>query len=147
MIDSLVRPIAQTDETAWRGLWTAYLDFYESAVDEDVYATTFERLLSDDSWMPSAFVAEVDGQLVGLVHYFYHAHCWKRERVCYLQDLYAAPDVRGGGVGRKLIEAVYAQADQDGAPAVYWMTQEFNRPARQLYDRIGVLTPFIKYQR
>ena len=27
------------------------------------------------------------------------------------------------------------------------MTQDFNTTARQLYDRIGVLTPFIKYNR
>jgi GNAT superfamily N-acetyltransferase len=55
--------------------------------------------------------------------------------------------VRGTGVGRKLIEAVYAAADAAGRPAVYWLTQDFNATARQLYDRIGVLTPFIKYNR
>jgi GNAT superfamily N-acetyltransferase len=77
----------------------------------------------------------------------YHRHGWKVEPVCYLQDLYAAPDVRGTGLGRALIEAVYAQADSDGCPSVYWMTQEFNATARKLYDRIATLTPFIKYSR
>ena len=79
--------------------------------------------------------------------YLFHRHCWKIENVCYLQDLYADPSARGMGVGRALIEAVYEQADAAGAPSVYWMTQEFNHTARQLYDRIGQLTPFIKYQR
>ena len=87
------------------------------------------------------------GQPVGLVHYFYHRHCWRVEHVCYLQDLFSAPDVRGAGVGRALIEAVYARADADGCPNVYWMTQEFNAQARKLYDRIATLTPFIKYSR
>jgi len=32
-------------------------------------------------------------------------------------------------------------------PAVYWLTQDFNTEARHLYDRIGVLTSFIKYVR
>lgn len=41
----------------------------------------------------------------------------------------------------------YAQADTDGCPAVYWLTQDFNAEARKLYDRVGVLTPFIKYAR
>lgn len=50
-------------------------------------------------------------------------------------------------IGHKLIEAVYAQADTDGCPAVYWLTQDFNAEARKLYDRVGVLTPFIKYAR
>jgi hypothetical protein len=53
----------------------------------------------------------------------------------------------GAGVGRALIEAVYAEADRDGCPNVYWMTQEFNETARRLYDRIATLTPFVKYSR
>jgi hypothetical protein len=28
-----------------------------------------------------------------------------------------------------------------------WLTQDFNATARQLYDRIGQKTPFIKYAR
>lgn len=142
-----IRPLAQADEPAWRKLWTAYLEFYKSSLPDEVYTTTFARLLSDDPWMPSAFIATLDGEPVGLVHYIYHSHCWRVERVCYLQDLYADPSVRGQGVGRKLIEAVYAQADRDGAPSVYWLTQDFNHDARKLYDRIATLTPFIKYQR
>jgi GNAT superfamily N-acetyltransferase len=74
-------------------------------------------------------------------------HCWRVENVCYLQDLYADPEVRGTGVGRQLIEAVYAAADAEGCPTVYWMTQTFNETARKLYDRIGEATPFMKYQR
>ncbi len=69
------------------------------------------------------------------------------ENTCYLQDLYADPDVRGRGVGRALIEAVYDAADAAGVPTVYWLTQDFNTTARRLYDRIGVKTPFIKYNR
>jgi GNAT superfamily N-acetyltransferase len=55
--------------------------------------------------------------------------------------------VRGSGAGRALIEATYALADAEGRPTVYWMTQEFNYRGRMLYDRVGVKTPFIKYQR
>ena len=84
---------------------------------------------------------------MGLVHYLFHRHCWREENVCYLQDLYADPEVRGKGIGRALIEAVYAAADAAGAPSVYWLTQDFNHTARKLYDRIGTVTPFIKYAR
>jgi len=148
-----IRPIAVADEPEWRRLWTLYLEFYESSVSEEVYRTTFSRLTSDhvvgdvSFYEPRGMLALVDGKPVGLVHYFYHRHGWKIEPVCYLQDLYAAPDVRGTGVGRALIEAVYAKADADGCPSVYWMTQEFNTEARKLYDRIATLTPFVKYSR
>lgn len=84
---------------------------------------------------------------VGLVHYIFYEHMWRPEGVCYLQDLYVEPLVRGKGVGKILIEAGYAAADAKGAPRVYWLTQEFNATARRLYDRIGKLSPFIKYDR
>ncbi|MBU2962831.1 GNAT family N-acetyltransferase [Citreicella sp. C3M06] len=145
--DVIVRPLAASDETSWRSLWTAYLAFYETTVPEEVYASTFARLLGEDSQDFSGLVAELDGKIVGITHYVFHRHCWKIENVCYLQDLYALPEARGKGVGRALIEAVYAAADDAGAPGVYWMTQEFNDTARQLYDRVGKLTPFIKYTR
>ncbi len=143
----IIREIEQADQADWRALWTAYLEFYEATVPEEVYETTFERLLSKDHPDQNGFLAVLEERPIGLVHYIYHAHNWRVDEVCYLQDLYADPTVRGTGVGRKLIEAVYAQADADGRPSVYWMTQDFNHTARQLYDRIAQLTPFIKYAR
>lgn len=142
-----IRQLTPADEPGWRALWTAYLEFYEATVPEKVYQTTFARLLSDDHPDQNALLACQGGTPVGLVHYIYHAHNWRMDQVCYLQDLYADPSVRGTGVGRALIEAVYAAADADGRPSVYWMTQHFNITARHLYDRIATLTPFVKYAR
>ena len=142
-----IRELRSDDWSDWKRLWTDYLTFYESSVSSEVYETTFARLLGSDSHDFSCFVADVDGKIVGLTHYLFHRHCWKVENTCYLQDLYADPAVRGAGVGRALIEAVYAAADAAGAPAVYWMTQDFNATARKLYDRVGTLTPFVKYAR
>ncbi len=141
------RPLRKSDWEAWTRLWTGYLDYYEASVSEDVYHTTFQRLLGDDPQDFNCIVAEVNGQVIGLTHYLFHRHAWKVENVCYLQDLYVDPNVRGTGAGRALIEAVYAAADHAGAPSVYWLTQDFNSHARHLYDRVGTLTPFIKYSR
>lgn len=143
----LIRPLRPNDEPDWRRLWTGYLQFYQTSVDDTVYASTFARLLGDDPQDFSALVADVDGRLLGLTHYLFHRHAWKVENVCYLQDLYVDPQARGTGLGRALIEAVYARADAAGAPAVYWLTQDFNAEARQLYDRIAKVTPFIRYNR
>lgn len=142
-----IRHLRPGDRAQWQALWRDYLAFYETELPPHIYDSTFARLLGDDPRDFSALVAEADGRLVGLAHFLFHRHAWKEEEVCYLQDLFAVADLRGQGIGRKLIEAVYAKADAAGAPAVYWLTQEFNHPARKLYDRIGVQTPFIKYQR
>lgn len=143
----IVRPLSVSDRAQWGDLWTSYLAFYETSRPKSLFDTYFARLLGDDPRDYNGIVAERGGVLVGLVHYVFHRHGWRVEDVCYLQDLYAVPEARGQGVGRKLIEAVYAAADAAGNPAVYWLTQEFNGEARKLYDRIGTLTPFIKYER
>jgi len=142
-----IRAIAPDDRSDWDRLWTAYLEFYETSVSPAVYDTSFARLLSDDPQEFHGLIAEVDGKAAGLVHYVFHRHMWKTENVIYLQDLYADPAVRGRGVGRALIEAVYAAADKAGCPTVYWLTQDYNVTARHLYDRIGKLSPFIRYGR
>ncbi len=142
-----IRPLGAADEAEWRRLWTGYLEFYETSVTEQVYRTTFARLLGDDAQDYHGLVAQRGGKPIGLTHYLFHRHCWRVENVVYLQDLYVDPEARGTGAGRALIEAVYAAADAAGCPSVYWMTQDFNATARQLYDRVAKLTPFIKYQR
>ncbi|MFA3917933.1 GNAT family N-acetyltransferase [Ruegeria hyattellae] len=146
-LKTTIRALRSGDRPEWAELWTAYLEFYESSVSAEVYDVTFARLLGDDPVDFSCLVAVQDGRLVGLTHYLFHRHAWKIEEVCYLQDLYARPETRGTGIGRALIEAVYASADARGCPSVYWLTQDFNETARKLYDRIGSVTPFIKYQR
>lgn len=140
-----IRPLEKTDRVQWDALWNGYLTFYETALPRETYDTTFAALLLEDDMC--ALVAEQDGRLLGLAHVVFHAHSWQPEGVTYLQDLFTLPEARGTGVGRALIEAVYALADSRGHPAVYWTTQDFNTQARQLYDRVGQLTPFIKYTR
>lgn len=145
--DLIIRPLEQSDEAEWRRLWTAYLEFYESTVPEEVYQTTFARLIDPERKQQCAALAVMGGTPVGLVHWIFHPHNWKVEDVVYLQDLYTDPTARGAGVGRALIEHVYKLADQGETPTVYWLTQEYNTTARLLYDRIATLTPFIKYNR
>ena len=142
-----IRPLASGDRADWATMWCDYLAFYGTSVTSEIEDTTFRRLLGTDSRDFSCRLAEVDGRISGLVHFLFHRHAWKIENVCYLQDLYVRPDMRGQGVGLALIKAVYRIADKEGAPSVYWLTQDHNHTARRLYDRVGVLTPFVRYNR
>ncbi len=142
-----IRLIERRDEADWRRLWTAYLDFYQGAVTEEVYRTSFDRLISGDTREFQGRLAVIDGEPIGLVHFLFHRHGWKVEDVVYLQDLFVTAQARGSGAGRALIQAVYDAADAAGCPSVYWLTQDFNTNARKLYDQVADVTPFIKYQR
>ena len=87
------------------------------------------------------------GEQQGLIHVVGDHQGGDLGLLADLHQLYVAPATRGSGLGRALIEAVYAAADAAGAPSVYWLTQDFNHSARQLYDRVARVTPFIRYNR
>lgn len=144
---TMIRPITQADETDWRRLWRAYLEFYRTELRDEIYRSSFARLVDPAVTDYQGLLAVGPDGPIGLVHYIFHRHGWRIEDVVYLQDLYVAPEARGTGAGRALIEGVYTAADAAGCPSVYWLTQDFNAEARKLYDRIATLTPFIKYQR
>ncbi|MDO5614212.1 MAG: GNAT family N-acetyltransferase [Paracoccus sp. (in: a-proteobacteria)] len=140
-----VRSVAPEDRAAWQRLYEGYHAFYRrEGLAGSFYDQAFARLTGGDF---HGLVAEDGGCLLGLVHYVYHPNLWRPEGVCYLQDLFTAPDARGRGVGRALIEAVYRAADLAGVPTVYWLTAEDNYAGRMLYDRVGQRTPFIRYMR
>ena len=142
-----IRELFNDDFIKWKSLWKQYLEFYKTSLEDLVYETTFKRLISSNHLSQNAFVAEQENELIGLVHYIYHPHNWKIEDVCYLQDLFVLKTARGTGVGRALMETVYLAADRNKTSTVYWLTQDFNEQARELYDNIGILTSFIKYNR
>ena len=142
-----LRAVTPDDRAAWGALWTGYLAYYETELAQDVYDAAFARLLSDDPATFRGLVAWSGGTALGLVHWVFHPHMWRPEGICYLQDLFTVPEARGQGIARRLIEAVYADADARGCPRVYWLTQEFNYAGRMLYDRIGRKSAFIRYDR
>lgn len=142
-----IRPLEARDRAQWHPLWQGYLAFYKTELPAETTEETWRRLI-EPGRDPQGFCAVTDdGRLVGIVHYLFHLSTWTRPEICYLQDLYVDPAARGGGIGRKLIEAVYEAADRRGAANVYWLTQEFNATARALYDKVAKVTPFIRYRR
>ena len=83
---------------------------HEALLLQKTYDDGFARLPSVDPAQRERVLRElerlVDGRPAGLVHYLYHRTCWSQANNCYLQDLFADPDIRGRGVGAALIEAV-----------------------------------------
>jgi GNAT superfamily N-acetyltransferase len=103
--------------------------------------------LVDETRPPYGLVSYDGDRLLGFAHYLFHPSTWSLTDICYLEDLFVDPTVRGQGAGRALIHAVYAAADAANAASVYWMTQEFNADGRALYDTLAHRTSFIRYQR
>jgi len=141
-----IRQVTAGDHAAWLPLWQTYLDFYNTQLPETVTRSTWERIL-DPGEPTHAALAWAGGRAVGMVHFIYHRSNWSIENSCYLQDLLVAPHTRGTGVGRQLIEFVYATAKNDGCCKVHWLTHETNAPAIQLYERIAERHGFIQFRK
>lgn len=144
----LVRPAQLEDYAEWEVLWKGYNAFYgrtgTTALPEEITRTTWARFFDLDEPV-HALVAERGGKLLGLAHFLFHRSTTMLGPTCYLQDLFTAEAARGQGVGRTLIEAVYARARDAGAKRVYWQTHETNATAMRLYDQVATRSGFVVY--
>src|SRR5579859_5795717 len=95
-------------------------------------------------WSRSASSARPTGRRGSVCsgpHFLTHA-----ADVCYLQDLFTAPEARGRGVARALIAAVVEWARERECSRVYRQTKESNARAPRLYDQVAANSGFIVYQ-
>jgi GNAT superfamily N-acetyltransferase len=146
----VVRPVQPDEFDAWAQLWDGYNAFYgrhgPTALPALTTRTTWQRFF--DAYEPvHCLVGARDGVLVGLVHYIFHRTTIQIAPTCYLQDLYTSATVRGQGIGRALIEAVYDRARTANCGRVYWLTHETNLEARRLYDSVAERSGFIVYRK
>ena len=142
----MIRAVEDSDLEAWRELWAGYLRFYRASVPGEVTLATFRRLVAGNDGMVG-LVAEDSGRLVALANLVFHPSTWSPTVYCYLEDIFVAPTARGTSVALDLISAVFAEADRKGATRTYWHTQEFNGPARSLYDQVAHPTSLVVYER
>jgi len=145
-----VRMATAADHAAWHPLWRGYQAFYKVDLPESTTATTWARLLDPAEPMHCALAefGHAGGRrVVGMVHYIEHRSCWSPLNSLYLQDLFTAADLRGRGVGRALIEHVYAEAPRLGCGKVHWLTHVTNTPAMALYDQVAEKPGFVQYRK
>lgn len=140
----LIRAALPSDETAWRGLWRGYCDFYRARLPDEVTHRTWKRILDPDSAV-MCIVAEVDGRVVGFANCVVHENTWETQPVCYLEDLFVAPAARGRGAGRALLEWLHNAMRAEGWARLYWMTKADNLQARRLYDQFTLADDFVRY--
>jgi GNAT superfamily N-acetyltransferase len=142
MID--VRAVTPADEPRWRELWAGYNAFYEAKVPESITQATWRRIL-DPAVPIVGRVAVVDARVVGFSNSVLHESTWAARPVCYLEDLFVDPAMRGSGVGRMLLQDLVVLARQHGWPTLYWHTRGNNSTARRLYDTFTPADDFVRY--
>ena len=138
-----VEPLAPADRDRWEVLFRGYIAFYERTLPDERYDQAWEEFASGARM--HALGARLDGELIGIAHFFIHANTSGPD-VCYLQDLFTAPASRGRGAATALIEAVAGWARERGCMRLYWSTHESNATARRVYDRVAANRGFLRYE-
>jgi GNAT superfamily N-acetyltransferase len=143
-----VRRLEPRDKAAWLPLFKGYIAFYNTSVPDDVVELAWQRLMSGAEGFHVGLVAVDEADTpIGIAHILFHRSTWSPTWYCYLEDLFVDPHKRGQGAGRALIEAVCREADARQCTRTYWTTQEFNYPARALYDQVATKSDFVQYRR
>lgn len=128
-----VRSITASDKNYWLPLWHGYLTFYNVQLPPSQDELTWSRLL-DPAYESHGLVVEKDGEVQGLAHYSFQTSTWALINNCFLEDLFVNPEVRGGGLGRALIDEIKEIAIAAGSSRLFWNTDRSNEVARKIYD-------------
>ncbi len=117
-------------------LMRGYCDFYE-ANPTDEGLRDMATSLASDSRQGVLFIARDGGEAVGFAAMGWKWSSLRGSRIGFLEDLFVAPESRGGGIAEALIAACGDACRERGMPALEWMTATDNHRAQKVYDRIG----------
>ncbi len=126
-------------------MWAAYCTFYKQTLPESVTAGVWARIGDDSSPVHGVIALCDDGTPLGFANYVLHPHTWSDKTLCYLEDLYVAPEARGRGVGHALITHLIETGKTSGWGRVYCHTEAGNAAARRLYDRFNAAEDLVRY--
>jgi GNAT superfamily N-acetyltransferase len=82
------------------------------------------------------FVAEMEGEIVGMALYFFAYYTWVGKSL-YLDDLYVKPAFRGQNIGKALLEKVIEVAKDEKCKRMRWQVLDWNTSAIEFYKKMN----------
>jgi GNAT superfamily N-acetyltransferase len=132
-----LRPAQAQDVPAIVGLITELADFEHLTHLVKVTPETLHPHLFGDKPAAEAWVAEVEGRVVGFGLFFTNFSTFLGKPGMYLEDLYIQPGFRSMGIGKALLVRLAALAVERGYGRFEWCVLDWNEPAIRFYDKMG----------
>ena len=82
-------------------------------------------------------IAELDGNAVGFAVYFFSYSTWLGKHGIYLEDLFVAPESRGFGAGKALLQKLASIAVERDFGRIEWSVLDWNEPSIEFYASLG----------
>ncbi|WP_457417780.1 N-acetyltransferase family protein [Roseateles sp. P5_E7] len=129
--------IADLHATSWRSAYRGLLsdDFLDNGVIADRQAVWRERLLGPATAPAFGVVAEdATGQMIGFAYVLlHHDPVWGT----LVDNLHVHPEHKGGGIGRRLLQAVATRLGAEHTQPLFLWVLDGNEPAKRFYARMG----------
>jgi GNAT superfamily N-acetyltransferase len=117
---------------------TVHRFVYDLAVYENepeaVFTSPEEYAEDFNNGLFEAFVAEIDGEIVGSAVYYMAYSTWKG-KMLYLDDFMVAENKRQFGIGQQLFDRFIEEAKIRGCRMVKWQVLDWNEPAIKFYEK------------
>ena len=120
-------------------LMRGYCDFYEVAPSDDALRSLSLELIENPDTAGLQLIArdDEDRSPLGFATIFWSYSTLSASAIAIMNDLYVAPQARGGGVGAALIRACEAECAARDVPLLQWQTAHSNKRAQTVYDTFG----------
>jgi GNAT superfamily N-acetyltransferase len=132
-----IEKVTHLDLSELLPLMRAYCDFYEVEPRDDRLVNMSRALIDSPSEGCQLLARDPDRKPVGFATIFWGWSTLSASREGLMNDLYVVPDIRGGGVGRRLIDACRGECRKKGINTLTWSTAPDNKTAQRLYDSTG----------
>lgn len=107
--------------------------------EPDAVVVTVDDLVRDgfsENPLFQCFVAEVDGEIIGMALYYYRFSTWKGKTI-HLEDLIVKESKRGTGAGFALYKEIIKQGKAENVRRIEWNVLDWNTPAIDFYEKSG----------
>ena len=141
----MIREIKLRDKEEWKDLYKGYADFYKVEMNEQILKIVW-GWLHDKNHDVKGIVYEHENKIVGFAHYRRMPRPLRGKYIGFLDDIYVEPKQRGKKIGEKLIYELNEISKKNNWDLIRWITQDNNRRAKSLYDRVAKKTTWSLYE-